>query len=305
MGYNPAMILTEAPIRTPEQQLAAMQKYNISNLEIYTENQEIFEELPARFIDDILAAYHTSYMRVLALGLESTEVPKAVALTEFPQAKIIITRSREIFKTFYFNIKLFDSLPDWVTCYVNFGRGIYVMYLPSADKRSTGITIDESAHEFNHITIANILELPVEFLLKQWDSWLREYAAVSINQAQPDGWLAAEIASRENQEIPTLLGIKERSIFGFDSRPPEQNIAYQYCVIVGNELGNAIKAKRYPSYIANRVPPQYAIFALTQEAYHSQKEFSELIAELSIDMLEVEQQARLRHGLPPITSDSI
>jgi hypothetical protein len=87
--------------------------------------------------------------------------------------------------------------------------------------------------------------------------------------------------------------------------PPEINIAYQYCVIIGNELGNAIKAKRYPDYLADRVPPQYAIFALTQEAYHSQREFTELITELGIGLLEVEQQARLRHGLPPITSDSI
>jgi hypothetical protein len=48
MGYNSAMILTEAPIRTPEQVVASMERYTFSNLEIYTKDQEIFEQLPAR-----------------------------------------------------------------------------------------------------------------------------------------------------------------------------------------------------------------------------------------------------------------
>lgn len=314
MLYNTQMLSTETkldtsepivkppePPKTPVETLAAMEQFVVSNLAIYVESVDLLNSLPATLIDDILAAYHISYLHILKLHSNYQETPiDTITLNQYPAAKIIITRKKEIFKALYHSPHRFDNLPDWVRSYVNFRSELYVFYLPENEIIPSRLDIAEGSHEFNHITLANILSIPTEYLADFWPTYLNEYVSVSLNQRAPDGWLALEL-TQANKEVPTIEGIKLRGWMTFDSRPPQENIAYQYCVIVGDALGEAIKAAHLDDPYMARTTPLYALFIVTQQAYHSGISFFDALEKLGINLETVENTARAQHGLPALT----
>ncbi len=277
-------------ISQPADVLSSLARIKSSNLIIYADTPKLFEEIDPDAMDVILNAYHAAYIRYMeqVCGDDRSHTQ----LTAFPQANIVITHNPDVFRSLYPEPSRFDKLPDWVRGYVN--TNMYVRWLKDRETFPTD-NIDGSAHEFIHVIIPEVLGLPTEYLDSAWPLWIHEALAVGLNQQRPIDWLRREI-QQPTIIIPTIASIEKNGIFHHDRRPPKNNIAYQYCCFVSEEVGTAIKTTLYPEL--PNISSLMAICALTQRAYRNDvPTFADALDSIGVDTIPAENRCRKRLGI--------
>jgi len=246
---------------TPEV-LQSMTRVEISNLTLFFDNPHFFKDISQENAWKILEAYHETYWRILkeVFGKEQNEI----SLPAFPEANIVLTKSKEIFRELYHSPQRFDSLPEWAHDYCNLRRNLYVVLLQENEDQIPIFHI--SCHEFTHLMIPVVFGLPPTYILQLWPTWMREGFSVGLNQLQPLEWLMHQLHNPE-VKVPTLEGIKKNGIFYYDKHSPEKNVAYQYCYWVTVELGKLLRQKIYGDHPKVNVPPLAALGAFSQRSY--------------------------------------
>ena len=274
--------------------LNSLPKYQFNNLTIFTDEPEDINELPVSYLSNIVAAYHQAHIRFVRLVRSPSET--AIPQTVFPSGSIVLTKKRDTtFKDLYHSPHRYDSLPNWVNGYSNFKASVYVTYIPNNSNLTTNIVDD--AHEFTHAVIPDELKIPAPNLLELWPTWIREFWSVGLHQRRPDGWLAKELQRRPGIIIPTINSITKNGIFAHDQNQPFNNIAYQYCVLAGEKLGNAAIPRLYPDFWQENASPYMAVADLTHQAYRNGRTLLEEAANLEIDLNQVEVEMRKQHNL--------
>ena len=269
----------------------SMDLTEICGLHLYTD-QNMFDQLETTYIDDLLAGYHLAYARFATMIFcEGANIP----LDFFPQSNIVLTQNQEIFRQLYHSPQKFDLLPEWVNGYVNFRKSVYVRRVRDIGKK--GMNLDDMAHEVTHTALPDILNLSADYLQDNWPTWINEAFCVGLNQRKPIEWLQHEI---KYQPRPlTIDQITNHGIFSIDQRRPEENTAYQYCVIVTERFGQQIAQKLYPNPHRLRHIPSgfYAICDLTQQAARNNATFKDSVNQIGINIIEVEESVQAELGV--------
>lgn len=258
-----------------------------SNLTFYFDNDDFFNGIEPQEIDRILEAYHRTYWRFLKnVFLEERDY---IYPNEFPDSNIVLTRSREVFKSLYHSPARFDMLPDWVRGYVNFNKSVYVWWVPEGEKVK-GKDLNGSCHEFTHTVIPGIYGLPASYLQNAWPTWIHEGYTVGLNQLKPAEWTTNQLISPK-AIIPSARSIEENGIFFHDQRHPSENPTYQYCYWLTNEVGKSIKDKLFSEF--PKTTPLMAVGWLTQIAYRAGiPSLKAALDEQDIDMSQAEFKCR-------------
>lgn len=276
--------------------LESLYKMRFSSLKIYCDSPQLLEEIEDGSIDLLLDAYHRSYARFLEYVFG--ERRDGISFHAFPQAKLVLTKKKDVFKALYPNPRRFDALPEWVSGYVNFKRSAYVRLVksprlfPSGDNSGT-------CHEFTHAIIPDELGFPATFLSETWPTWTHEAFAVGANQRRPIEWLKRELKSGDVKP-PSARSIQSEGVFVRDSKPPYRNTGYQYCVRLAEEFGEQARDQIGPPWL--NAPPLGIVCLLTQESYEQGTTLLQLAQKKGIDITKVENRVRTKLDLEPIES---
>lgn len=218
----------EAPIKT---KLDSMFNYRFGQLRMIADDETTFEQFGDIAEQTIFSWFH-SYDRFLkhVIGVKA----KQISIRDFPEAGLVITQDRELFRLLYHSPSRFDQLPEWVRGYVNQKLGLYVKLFSGKHNKSGDI--DGEAHEFTHLILPALLRIPYEEFGTIWNTWINETFAVGLNQRQTIEWLKIEL-QKPGVRAPTILSILSEGIFAHDKRKPNENTAYQYCVHSVEQLG--------------------------------------------------------------------
>jgi hypothetical protein len=233
-----------------------------SYLTFYFDNIALFNGIASSEIDQILNAYYSSYSLVLRKVFVNEN--KSIDLNKFPNSNIVLTQSPTVFKSLYPNPSLFDSLPYWVRGYANISQNVYVRWF-SEEESLKILDPNGACHEFLHLIIPEVFNIPAKYLAKFWPIWVREGFSVGLSQIKPIEWTAAQFRI-ENTNIPTAKSIENKGIFYYNQKTPENNPIYQYCYWLTNEVGKLFIHKF--SGKLSQITPLAAIGWLTNQAYH-------------------------------------
>lgn len=274
--------------------LKSLPRYQFNNLAILTDEPDGINNLPYTYLSDIITAYHQAHVKFARLVHRHNQ--EALPQTAFPSCSIVLTKNRNTtFKDLYHSPERFDSLPSWVNGYSNFRASVYVNFIPSNSPLNTNIADD--AHEFTHAVIPDEIKISAPALWDLWPTWIREFWSVGFHQRRPDRWLAKELERRTDVVKPTIDSITEKGVFTHDQNRPFDNIAYQYCVLVGEKLGQILIPQLYPEFWRENTTPHMAIVDLTHQAYRNGRSLLEEAEHIGIDLKSVEEEMRKRHGL--------
>jgi len=178
-----------------------------------------------------------------------------------------------------------ESIPDWLYVFNFVGNNeskivVDISSFPYSDKSRW-----PTGHEFNHVWLATVFALPLEFLYSFWPRGylLQEGIAVAMHQ------LNDQFPFR-NIKFPTLNEISERGIFYYCKERSEENFIYQYLAHFVIYLGRKIYqvVDKYPQN------PFWVILALTQEAKRegTRETFIEKLKEIGLDFITIENDFR-------------
>lgn len=209
----------------------------------------------------------------------------------FPAAALVLTQKAEIFQALYHSPEQFASLPDWVAEYINLKQGVYVK-LFKAELTAADKDCNTFCHEFTHLISAEVLGLPVDFLVDHWPTWLHEAFAVAINQPNEFTWLAKQ---KLNPDVilPSLFSINEKGLFYHDSRNPQENVAYQYCYQFAKIVAVNLAKKKYP-YVQSFHHPFGAFLLLAHESFYSKQDFTSALLAAGVNLSGLDLDFRRR-----------
>ncbi len=274
--------------------LSGMYKTQFINLCIFADNERMMNELDPIFWDRILEAYYTADVRFRQMVWK--DVNQTFAITSFPSCRLVLTRNRDrVFRGLYHSPERFDQLPAWVSGYVNFKASAFVNYL--SDDQGKKFDLPGKAHEFTHAVLPDEIGLPASLLAEVWPTWINESWTVGFHQRKPDGWIANQLTSKQNLVTPSISSIGERGIFAHDQRPPGENVAYQWCAIMGEALGKALTKPLYQNDYIQRATPYMALFDITHQACRNNRTVLEEVDNIGINLAEIEQSMKRAHRL--------
>lgn len=269
--------------------------YKFINLSIFTDSRAMMNDLRPRFWDEILEAYYTADVRFRQMVWRDSS--RSFPIKTFPSCNLVLTRRKDtVFKDLYHSPALFNQLPPWVNGYVNFSASTFVHYL--SEDQEPRIEVDGSAHQFTHAVLPDEVGLSATALADIWPTWVNETWTVGFHQRKPDGWLADELSNRVGLIMPSISTITEKGIFVHDQRPPAENIAYQYCTLMGEALGTSLIDHLYPVYRRSNATPYMALLDVTHQAHRNGNGILQEVANIGLDINSVEREMRLSHRLP-------
>jgi|GEM_PF-5007550 len=256
-----------------------MQVADYNGLSVYRDQGLKIDRLTFTLYD---AAWHWASARVAQQVFGQRCV---MGISSFPSARIVFTDSREVFLDLYHNQTQRDQLPGWVTNYANVNHGIYVVLLDGRDNSGCSYRSkrDEAAHEFLHLLLPDQLDVDPEDCYIYLPSWVKEGICVKLNQQQKFRWFA-EVPHNIVTSL-SLAGISTNGFWYYDERPPDENVAYQYCAQAVQLLG----MKAFGVYDAEETyldgaGPLLPVFILAHEACIKGIPFEQHLADRGIDM---------------------
>lgn len=192
---------------------------------------------------DLVEAHHLALaeLNILLYGEQRGAVAANI--------NVVIEETRESFLGHFPNPRQKHLLPEWVSCYVNLGRGFMVVHAKNG--QLPHIPLAELAHEYIHLILPPILGIGYMDFAQMTPTWINEAYTVGSVQRRTLTWLRENYQSTSQQFRPSLEGIMDKGIFYFDQLKPEENIAYQYCVLLTKTLGDILAQRpdfetRYP-----------------------------------------------------------
>ncbi len=228
-----------------EQVLAAYRCQRIFGLNVYLDAPEHLQEI--RNGSTRRKRGHLSPLDHLAFPYNQAAVCFAQATDSdspripFDQhlfSSIIITPSRKTFLGWYHTPSRASMLPPWVVMFVNSRIGSVVLHAPDTISQALSRVPQSSlAHEYTHLLLPLKLGLPAEYLEEILPPWIREGIPVAIHQLKKINWWQFPGTYQGGfRMIPSLNSIEEKGIFAHDTRPPEENTAFQYAALVTREF---------------------------------------------------------------------